>query len=514
MKRIFFLWALVAVGYLYGNALNISNVAFDLSTKTVSFRVYWENSWRAGTGWPYNYDAVWIFVKFKPCNASPTLQWTHGLITNVSVTANPGSYASLEPVITVSNNPADIGTVVGIDPSPNNTGVMLRPTTTGSGTIDVNVVLTVSNLPAPGDSLEVRVFGLEMVYIPQGPFYIGDGPCPGSVVASRGAFHASTSSCPIQITSENAISICADHQFLPNGNWCGSADGWVQSCCNTVTDTFPKGYNAFFIMKYEITQGLWADFMNTNPVNTYTDNSGFYGSFRHTVTFAGSGYKADRPYRACAFISWDGFLAFCDWAALRPPTELQWEKAARGFGSTAEGQFAHGLNNRPVTGFSGPENGTEGPDAPEKNVIAGNISFTGGDGGQGPARVGLCAEPGEAGTDSTGASYFGVMDMSGNVAEWAIDYICGVSGNPCAQGVPLGDGYLNNNGKADVAGWPVDTNYHAAYRIIRGGAWSDSACRSTSTSYNNACVTSISARFEFVQPSDWQGKGVGGRAVR
>jgi len=41
-------------------------------------------------------------------------------------------------------------------------------------------------------------------------------------------------------------------------------------------------------------------------------------------------YQADAPNRPCNFLSWPDIQSYSAWAALRPPTALEYEKACRG----------------------------------------------------------------------------------------------------------------------------------------------------------------------------------------
>ena len=99
---------------------------------------------------------------------------------------------------------------------------------------------------------------------------------------------------------------------------------------------FPKGIAAFYTMKYEVTQGQYADFLNA----LYSGATFFraihggrdYTSSRGTIRLEGSAYVAGAPSRPANWISWDDGLAFADWAGLRPMTELEFTKAARGTG--------------------------------------------------------------------------------------------------------------------------------------------------------------------------------------
>jgi hypothetical protein len=161
MKRVAILALLGAV--MQANNLQITNLSVNWAAQTVTFDISWENGWRLSSP-PANWDAAWVFVKFRQCNAIND-PWTHGQIsTNLADHTFP---AQLEPVLSD-------GSAVGIDPAPNNLGVMLRHTSTGTfATVGpYTVTLKVTNLPTSG-SYDIAVFGIEMVFIPEGAYTLG-----------------------------------------------------------------------------------------------------------------------------------------------------------------------------------------------------------------------------------------------------------------------------------------------------------------------------------------------------
>ena len=84
----------------------------------------------------------------------------------------------------------------------------------------------------------------------------------------------------------------------------------------------------------------------------------------------------------------------------------------------------------------------------------------------GPARVGLFAIPGATRVEA-GASYWGIMELSGNVWERTVS----VTNGRFFTGMH-GDGTLLANGNADAADWP-GTNASGAGE--RGGNWYEAA---------------------------------------
>jgi formylglycine-generating enzyme required for sulfatase activity len=452
MKRVAILALLGAV--MQANNLQITNLSVNWAAQTVTFDISWENGWRLTTP-PANWDAAWVFVKFRQCNAISD-PWTHGQIsTNLADHTFP---AQLEPVLSD-------GSAVGIDPAPNNLGVMLRHTSTGTfATVGpYTVTLKVTNLPTSG-SYDIAVFGIEMVFIPEGAYTLGTLGGWYSFDQAAYAFDQNGNNndphVPYNITSENAISL----------KWAGSGATSIN-----VPAAFPKGYKAFHVMKYEISQGQYADFLNTLPATTANLRyPGNFGNYRNRLQSGGSYpnvYQSDRPDRAQNYLSWHDLCAYLDWAALRPITEMEYEKICRGPGASA-GEYAWGSTNITAGTTIGitPENGTEVFTNPNANCTYNNVTYTGGDGGQGPVRVGIHAKVGSPSREASGATYYGVLDMSGNVWEMVVMVSdpAGNVGTPTYDG-KWGDGVLDwATGQANESTWPLG---NPAGFGFRGGSW-------------------------------------------
>lgn len=161
--------------------------------------------------------------------------------------------------------------------------------------------------------------------------------------------------------------------------------------------------NAFLIDKYEVTNANYRKCVQAQICKSLPDTKLY-----------DDGKLANHPV---VFSSWSMAKSYCEWAGKRLPTEAEWEKASRG-----------------EKGFIYPW-GNEWMDGSCSSVLPGAQNMP-------------CA----AGAHSKGASPYGVMDMSGNVWEWAADwYDQSYYGNSPAQ-----------NPEGPVSG---------AYRVLRGGSW-------------------------------------------
>jgi len=481
------------------NNLQITGFSVDQGNSTVTFTLSWNNSFRDAVNW----DAAWVFVKFRDCNALPTtVEFTHGLL---SATLTDHTIAS---VFEATNSS---GTAGVMDASPDNTGIMLRRSADGNGTVSGTITLKITNLPAAG-TFDVRIFGIEMVFIPSGTYLLGDGnngtPSSCSFSSSAGCGSNCTA---MTISSEAAITVNYTSTFCP-----------TSPTSSALLAGFPKGFAAFYIMKYEISQGQYADFLNAlNNSQAANRFPGQNGNNRHTISGGGIApnvYSASRPDRACNWLSWTDVAAYLDWAALRPLTEMQYEKAARGFGSATQYEKSWGSPTGVVTAnyIFGPEDGTETIGNAGANINSSGGGFSGtGDGGTGPLRAGIYATSSTTTRLQTGSGYFGVMELSGNVYEFYATSICGIAAQPCANGITFGDGSLSTSGvqgEANNTTWPVSASNGDAVQnvILRGGSWSE-ACANNS---NQQCNISHRSAGTFTTNTENRDNRYGGRGGR
>ena len=125
-----------------------------------------------------------------------------------------------------------------------------------------------------------------------------------------------------------------------------------------------------------------------------------YGYQRYSIiTNVDMTFTTDAPDRAQNWMQVAFGEAYSDWAALRPMTELEYEKACRGTGNPVPNEYAWGNTKEVVrTGYDGTDgSGTE--TALPTNANYSRLNNT-------PARVGIFAVPG-ATREACGAGYYG-----------------------------------------------------------------------------------------------------------
>jgi formylglycine-generating enzyme required for sulfatase activity len=165
---------------------------------------------------------------------------------------------------------------------------------------------------------------------------------------------------------------------------------------------------AFYIAKYETSNGEWKKFLNDSG---YADPKFWPGGkvvpkdqnpYWNDAENHGGGTPGADNYPAMS-INWDSAVAYCKWLSAktgkkyRLPTEAEWEKAARGadqrrypWGNEIDPSYANYIN------------------AHRTNTIA-PVGFYDG------------SKRGELLTHNN-ASPFGAYDMAGNVLEWCSDW--------------------------------------------------------------------------------------------
>lgn len=464
LKNLFCFTAVLSFFFSVNFAANANNIQINtvylsdknttLDTQTVNFNLNWENSWRTTTG-PSNWDAAWIFVKYRKNGGV----WEHAkLKSGLNQTAPSGATIDI---------PSD------------GMGAFIYRSVPGSGNFSLNNVKLIWNYGlnsiADADVVEIKVFAVEMVYVPQGSFSLGN--LINEANSFRDGSWVSGSTTPFQILSEAALTI---------GKQAGNLSWGSTTVSAALSASYPKGYSAFYCMKYEITQGQYRDFLNlltrqqqvsrintpitvsaTSVTNRYVlcnstvprfnDRNGIRApiSFEanNPITFYCDldgddipNESVDGEWIACNYFNWLDGLAYLDWSGLRPMTEMEFEKACRGNQNPVIGEYAWGsivLTDGSSIINSGANNETTSITGANA-VYWDTISF-------GPIRVGAFAR--EATTrQQAGATYYGIMEMSGNLTEQVITVE-----NTTGQSFTAinGDGILSATGFSNQTSWPT-----------------------------------------------------------
>jgi formylglycine-generating enzyme required for sulfatase activity len=439
MKSLAVFLASLVAGSLLANNLTVTNVTVLNAANglaDIRFDLSWDNSWH--NTWPENggaltitnWDAAWVFVKFRSSGG----HWQHAILNASGHVATGGTQIE-----------------TGANPAGQPVGAFVHRAADGNGTLICPAMSLKWNYAATGlggtNAVDVSVHAIEMVYIPQGAFYVGSG---GS---EAGAFYAGTNPAqPYQITSEAEITVGTNGLYHANNG--GYGGDWL----GPIPAAFPKGYNAFYLMKYEISQGQYTDFLNfLDPglATTYFMNS--YGSYRNTISQTGMVYACDAPDRACNNLFGPDLPVYLKWAALRPMDELEYEKACRGPVYPVPNEYPWGDTlMTPMTGFSGVDgSGTETATPTNANANLGSIS--------GPVRVGIFATA-TSGRHDAGASYYGVMNLGDNLTEIAV-----------SVGDTTGRAFTNEPGDGNewtpTSTWPTSASSYGGGFGMRGGGW-------------------------------------------
>ncbi len=465
---------------IFSNNVNITNIS--VTPTTIQFDISWNNSWN--TAAPFNnWDGVWIFVKTQVCSPGSS-PWLHADLSNVSA------------------NHSVSGVVLQVDAVTDSKGVFIIRSALGTGNIaSSTVLLRFSNTYVVANT-NFEVLGIEMVYIPQGSFNIGDGS--SAFTQSYNSFGTNNTSPANTISSEATIpqDIFRNNVSGPNG----------MTSNKTLNATFPKGFNPFYCMKYEISQQQYVSFLNLLDFNQQTNRTASLpssaigtaalaassGDNRNSIEIRSSGIPfstpaiygndlngnnvfdeaADGGNVACNYLSWDDLRAYLDWSALRPMTELEFEKICRGSNMAIVSEFpwaSNTINQAISSSLLNAGQVSEVSNTSGNGLCAYNA---GASSTLGPLRVGFAA------TSSTlragaGAAFYGVMDMGGNL--WEQTFQCGWYDVPNNFRVfnsiffngSLGDGLLDGTGNTNLLNWGGGVGLS----IVRGGNWEYSSQR-------------------------------------
>ncbi len=483
---------------LMANNVKIENAT--VSGSQVTFNLSWDNSWNSTNNvdlnYPNNWDAVWVFVKAQ---SSSTNLWYQ---QNLAASGH-------------STSPGTDGAALTIETQSDNVGVFIRRTSAGHGNIsNAFVTLQLGTLP-PGTTFNVKVFGIEMVHIPAGSFYLSDGV---ATTANYPRFN--------NVTVDDAVQ-----------NTTGFAAAALFAGSPALGTAWPTGYNSFYAQKYETTNEQMADFYNTL---TYDQQALYFtnapNSAAGTIIKAspGGGYTlqnylqiqtpgvnnttpavigcdfnnndvfneaADGATVAAGLMRADEILAYLDWSGLRPMTETEYEKICRGtqYDGTPNARVAneypwgttdivnYPINTAGITDAQMPTMRYTG------TVVNGRGLYQQGGSPSNlcPFRVGMFAEN-ATGRAASGAGFYGNMNLGDNISE----FVVGVHANSAAYTAQPGDGILDNNAAMNQSTWPAVGTANAYGRrgasfasSYVGGADQGTQLAKTSNRYNANFIT-------------------------
>jgi len=380
----------------------------------INLTVRWDHSWQNDK----NHDAAWVFLK----SLRPGGGYIHVPLRLKSARLLwKGSPDMPDPTINIS---AD------------HTGMFVYPSEEYRGPVTYRIFVEQASDLLDEDTRIARGsvlgYGIEMVYIPEGGFTLGD---PKESALDFYAFYQSGPD-----GSYNGLyTIEEEAQDIP----VGPEEGQLYYRSNSaeyrgdqagpIPASFPKGVRAFYLMKYEVTQGIYADFLNSlRPQQAsvrYPGGTPAYAPAGGTLKLDNDQFIAERPEQRMNFLHWDDMMAFMDWAALRPYTELEYTKACRGPGEPKPNEYAWNTGNQdllarkidPLTNYM----------EMQRDLDEGDLT--------------------DANRAVYGASYYWVFDLSGSMWEKVITV-----GDPIGRSFrgQHGDGTITSYGFADVEGWP------------------------------------------------------------
>ncbi len=375
-------------------------------------------------------DALWLFAKVRDASSG---QWR---AVRLAERRRQWRYDDL----TLELRPTRDGRGAIVELLPSARSAEPRPLL-----VPIELDLDAGRLPARVAGIEL--FVLRMMRIPGGGFELGDGE-----PTTPGRFHdGADPTRPVRIEAGEGTAA------LRIGTGAGQlwSSDWERPARASGTGGLPPGFALgtapFYAMKFPVTQGQYAAFLDTLPdelarrrwldaPDAPNAPSSARGSRRaraaadidaapQQIERLGEGdagaagarrWRALAPSVAAERLSVEDALAFAQWAGLRLPSEFEFERAARGPLAARGGELAWGdtalVAVGEVDGVYG--TGQELPRPPEASVV-----FDAAAGGAGrklgrPQRVGLFAH----GQDrrARGEGYFGLAEQSGNVAEWVV----------------------------------------------------------------------------------------------
>jgi len=441
--------------------LNVTTVGQDAVQKTikVQFDLSWENSWRDDI----NYDAAWVFIKYKDTDGL----WKHGTLQQ-------------------EGSATGTGTTSTVDVTEDGVGSFIFRSQKDTGDFSIKSAhLTwnygINGVPDPA-GLEIRVFAIEMVYIPEGYFSMDNylnmvnyfdetdewkntDICLSVEhgLIDKYKFHNCNIDYHFYIEDGKPVDYCNDWEnnctmkynyisFKVKGGFGADSSPYYEE---NINPDYPEAYNAYYVFKYEVSTAQIDDFYNTLTYNQ-RDSIKIIRSYGNSPNNAYvSNYNFSYDYDWNKYLDNDlkytnaKLLAYADWAGLRPQTIFELYKSINGptkinYGSTPVNENRTASSSFLTGGKYGTEYGyvTNDSYVPYSNE---------------PSRVGMFARANTS-RGQSGASYYGVMDLMGNVTEPVILTDFAFVGEH-------GDGSIGEYGLSDVNTWDESSIYYFDYNI-------------------------------------------------
>jgi formylglycine-generating enzyme required for sulfatase activity/tRNA A-37 threonylcarbamoyl transferase component Bud32 len=336
----------------------------------------------------------------KPVPAAPTEAPTSLPVIGSAPTRPPAAVATETPnqppapASAPTEAPAPAATAVdSATPGPT---VTSEPSTTPLPTATFEPTVTLAPILGIGSVRNSAMDGMVQVYVPEGSFNMGS---TGSDAL------ANDDEKPQHSVMLDAFWI--DKTEVTNAMFRLFVD---QSGYLTEAEKGGSGYN------FDLNAEKWLDIKGADWKHPNGPQSSLSGLEDHPVVL----------------VNWIDAGAYCQWAGRRLPTEAEWEKAARG----TDGRIFPWGNTAPAGNLLNFADSNL-PVSYSDKLIDDGYRFT--------APVGHYPE---------GASFYGALDMAGNVSEWTMDW----------SGPYTGGTVSNPKGPAT-----------GEYRVIRGTAWTDSS---------------------------------------
>ncbi len=325
---------------------NITIVPRDGKSAIIQFDIAWSGSWRHDV----NHDAVWVFFKAR---IDGQTEWKPVRLATDKV-LNPTGYGQEDDL------KLDFMVPDGDDGF---AGMFVRRADHGMGNVDaigLTAIWDLTDLPeiTKDTKVAIKAYGLRMVYVAEGPYYLGTGGDETYAFYQSQAEQKQAAETE-QIVSGEATMIVRESQdfvpqyppyyvtnsaAIPTGKTPGKlwARGAEPEDGGEIPATFPNGYKAFYMMLGPIPQATYAYFLSSLPPElaeyhhekgNHATDSGWAGVISKVPNDTEYPYQFfhGRLKSICTWwLKWDDCATFAAWAGLRPMTELENEKALRG----------------------------------------------------------------------------------------------------------------------------------------------------------------------------------------